>query len=62
MLKESTLKWLGGRDKTWNKNNTANCYSSGLTRHGDLPTQNYPTRFPAQKQMTNQSRQNQKYK
>lgn len=25
----------------------------GLSRHRDLPTQNYPTRSPAQKQMTN---------
>lgn len=40
------------KDKRWNKNTTANCKSLGLTRHRDLPTQNYPTRFPAQKQMT----------
>lgn len=40
------------KSKRRNKNTTANCKSLGLTRHRDLPTQNYPTRFPAQKQTT----------
>lgn len=50
MLKEITLKWLKGKIKEEIK--TPLQTAKGLTRHRDLPTQNYPTRFPAQKQMT----------
>lgn len=48
--------------KMTQRNNTANLKKKLGIEVGDLPTQNYPIRSPAQKQMTDWSQQNQKIK